>query len=213
MLLSVVSPLARKSRKRRSKSAWRRSRRSSSSINNQVSENYRNQLFSCTRHDEHAYIAAPATLTNVVGNGKDLHTPANIAEMAALSGMPADQAKRVVVIAQRQLKALQSGQRLAHQWQITWKHTERWSNPLMGWTSTADPMSNVKLSFETKEAAIAFAERNGWKFEVKAETSKTNTTPGTYLYKHNFLDKRVSFAPSCLAKYDYHVYFAVIDGC
>lgn len=113
--------------------------------------------------------------------------------MAALSGMPADQAKRVVVIAQRQLKALQSGQRLAHQWQITWKHTERWSNPLMGWTSTADPMSNVKLSFETKEAAIAFAERNGWKFEVKAATSKTNTTPGTYLYKHNFLDKRVSF--------------------
>lgn len=133
-------------------------------------------------------------MSNVVGNGKDLHTPANIAEMAALSGMPADQAKRVVVIAQRQLKALQSGQRLAHQWQITWKHTERWSNPLMGWTSTADPMSNVKLSFETKEAAIAFAERNGWKFEVKAETSKTNTTPGTYLYKHNFLDKRVSFS-------------------
>jgi NADH dehydrogenase (ubiquinone) Fe-S protein 4 len=131
-------------------------------------------------------------LTNVVGNGKDLHVPKNIAELAALSGMPADQAKRVVVIAQRQLKTLQSGQRLSHQWQITWKNTERWSNPLMGWTSTADPMSNVKLNFDTQEAAVAFANRNGWKYEIRAETSKTNTPPGTYLYKHNFLDKRVS---------------------
>jgi hypothetical protein len=111
--------------------------------------------------------------------------------MAALSGMPADQAKRVVVIAQRPLKSLQSGQRLSHQWQITWKHTERWSNPLMGWTSTADPMSNVKLNFDTKDSAIAFAERNGWKFEIENPTSKSNTPAGTYLYKHNFLDKRV----------------------
>jgi NADH dehydrogenase (ubiquinone) Fe-S protein 4 len=131
-------------------------------------------------------------LTNVVGNGKDLHVPKNIAELAALSGMPADQAKRVVVIAQRQLKTLQSGQRLSHQWQITWKNTERWSNPLMGWTSTADPMSNVKLNFDTQEAAVAFANRNGWKYEIRAETSKTNTPPGTYLYKHNFLDKRTA---------------------
>ena len=36
-------------------------------------------------------------------------------------------------------------------------------NPLMGWTSSADPMSNVRLSFDSKEEAIAFADRNGWK--------------------------------------------------
>lgn len=131
-------------------------------------------------------------MTEVVGNGKDLHIPKNIAELAVLNGMPADQAKRVVVIAQRPLKALQSGQRLSHQWQITWKQQARWSNPLMGWTSTADPMSNLKLNFETQEDAIAFAQRNGWSFEVQRETSKKNTPAGTYLYKHNFLDKRVS---------------------
>ena len=134
-------------------------------------------------------VASPTSF--VVGNGKDLHTPKNIAEMAALSGMPTEQAKRVVVIAQRQLKTLQSGQRLTHQWQITWKNTERWSNPLMGWTSTADPMTNVKLNFDTQEAAVAFAERNGWKYEVRMPTSKSVTPVGTYLYKHNFLDKRV----------------------
>ncbi|KAJ6669947.1 hypothetical protein lerEdw1_000496 [Lerista edwardsae] len=31
----------------------------------------------------------------------------------------------------------------------------------MGWASTADPLSNLLLSFSTKEDAIAFAEKNG----------------------------------------------------
>ena len=33
--------------------------------------------------------------------------------------------------------------------------------PLMGWTSSADMRSQVKLRFDTKEEAIAYAERNG----------------------------------------------------
>lgn len=88
---------------------------------------------------------SPKVITMALGSGKELHVPKNITEIAALSGMPADQANRTVVIAQRMLKSLQSGQRMSHQWQIYWKNTERWSNPLMGWTSTADPMSNVKV--------------------------------------------------------------------
>ena len=43
---------------------------------------------------------------------------------------------------------------------------ERWSNPLMGWTSTADPMSNVQLTFSTPEQAIKFCKKRGWKYEV-----------------------------------------------
>lgn len=41
----------------------------------------------------------------------------------------------------------------------------RWINPLMGWTSTADPMENVtrsSMAFNTKEDAIAFATKHGW---------------------------------------------------
>ena len=33
--------------------------------------------------------------------------------------------------------------------------------PLMGWTSSSDMRSQVKLRFDTKEEAIAYAERNG----------------------------------------------------
>lgn len=41
----------------------------------------------------------------------------------------------------------------------------RWENPLMGWTSTADPLSYVgdhALNFDSKEAALDFCQRHGW---------------------------------------------------
>lgn len=150
-----------------------------------------------------------------MGSGKELHVPKNVTEIAALSGVPADQAKRTVVITQRMNKTLQSGQKFVDQWQIYWKNTERWTNPLMGWTSSADVMSNVKvniiwdgsflsfyhtifniflqLNFDSKEAAIAFAAKNGWTYELRLPTAKTTVPAGTYLYKHNFLDKRVRY--------------------
>lgn len=64
--------------------------------------------------------AKPQSLTTALGSGKELHIPKNITEMAALSGMPSEQAKRTVLIAPRVLKSVQSGQRLANQWQIKW---------------------------------------------------------------------------------------------
>lgn len=48
------------------------------------------------------------------------------------------------------------------------RDTERWSNPLMGWTSTADPLSNAVMHFDTAEEAMRFAQRQGWPFEVRA---------------------------------------------
>ena len=44
---------------------------------------------------------------------------------------------------------------------------ERWSNPLMGWTSTADPVSNLSVSFSNPEQAIRFCKKRGWKYEVR----------------------------------------------
>ncbi|GJY25722.1 NADH dehydrogenase [ubiquinone] iron-sulfur protein 4, mitochondrial [Tanacetum coccineum] len=40
----------------------------------------------------------------------------------------------------------------------------------MGWTSTGDPYANVGeagLSFDSEEAAKAFAEKHGWEYQVK----------------------------------------------
>lgn len=44
----------------------------------------------------------------------------------------------------------------------------------MGWTSTGDPYANVGeagLTFESEEAAKAFAEKHGWDYTVCASLS------------------------------------------
>jgi ETC complex I subunit conserved region len=91
------------------------------------------------------YTAKPQTFAGLHGDGSELHVPENITEIAVLSGIPREHANRTVIIAPRMHKTLSSGDKYRHQWQITWQNNERWSNPLMGWTSNADPMSQVKV--------------------------------------------------------------------
>jgi hypothetical protein len=42
-------------------------------------------------------------------------------------------------------------------------------DPLMGWTSSGDTRQQVKLRFDTKEEAIAYAEREGLAYQVMPE--------------------------------------------
>jgi hypothetical protein len=39
--------------------------------------------------------------------------------------------------------------------------------PLMGWTESADPFTPIKLHFPDLQSAIEFAERQGWRYEVR----------------------------------------------
>jgi hypothetical protein len=39
--------------------------------------------------------------------------------------------------------------------------------PLMGWTTNGDPMRQVRLSFDTREEAVAYAEREGIPYRVE----------------------------------------------
>ena len=39
-------------------------------------------------------------------------------------------------------------------------------NPLMGWESSVDTLSEVKLEFNTKELAIEYAKKNKINFEI-----------------------------------------------
>ena len=61
---------------------------------------------------------------------------------------------------------MQSGTFTNRKYEMTWDTQERWENPLMGWGSSADPLSNMNIAFDTAEQAIAFAEKNGWKYYV-----------------------------------------------
>jgi len=42
----------------------------------------------------------------------------------------------------------------------------RWTNPLMGWYSSGDPLSQTTLTFSSKEAAIQYAEKYGFQYVV-----------------------------------------------
>ncbi|KAJ0961251.1 hypothetical protein J5N97_000797 [Dioscorea zingiberensis] len=64
----------------------------------------------------------------------------------------------------------QQGSGKVGRWKINFLSTQKWENPLMGWTSTGDPYANVgdaALSFDSEEAAKAFAEKHGWDYVVR----------------------------------------------
>ncbi|KAF4804639.1 hypothetical protein TURU_005420 [Turdus rufiventris] len=86
-------------------------------------------------------------------------------DITTLTGVPDEHIKtRKVHIFVPARNAMQSGANNTKKWKMEFDNRERWENPLMGWASTADPLSNMVLTFSTKEDAIAFAEKNGLAF-------------------------------------------------
>ncbi len=58
--------------------------------------------------------------------------------------------------------ATQSGTAKTGRWLLEYEpERPRSIEPLMGWTSSADMNAQVKLWFDTKEEAVAYAVRNG----------------------------------------------------
>ena len=55
---------------------------------------------------------------------------------------------------------MQSGTRNTKNWLLEFDSLNTGINPLMGWESSKDTMSEVKLEFSTKEQAINYAKKN-----------------------------------------------------
>jgi len=63
--------------------------------------------------------------------------------------------------------AMQSGQ-TGLGWVLDFPPAEkRVADPLMGWIGSADTQAQVRLHFETREDAIAYAEREGVAYDVE----------------------------------------------
>lgn len=63
--------------------------------------------------------------------------------------------------------AMQSGRGKTKRWLLEYEPSEpRSIEPLMGWTSSADMKSQIRLQFDTREEAVAYAERYGIAYEV-----------------------------------------------
>ncbi|MEO0546149.1 MAG: ETC complex I subunit [Pseudomonadota bacterium] len=57
--------------------------------------------------------------------------------------------------------AMQSGKGKSRQWVLQYEpSTPKQSDPLMGYTSSGDMLTQVRMTFETREDAVAYAERN-----------------------------------------------------
>ena len=63
--------------------------------------------------------------------------------------------------------AMQSGRGKLNTWLLEFTPSmARRPDPLMGWTSTKDTKTQVRLKFDNKDDAIAYAKRQGIPFQV-----------------------------------------------
>lgn len=82
--------------------------------------------------------------------------------------------------------AMQSGRAALDYWILEYEaETPRSPDPLMGWTSAEDTLPQVRLKFESREAAEAFARSEGLNFSVSKEHER-RVNPRSYLDNFKF---------------------------
>jgi hypothetical protein len=80
--------------------------------------------------------------------------------------------------------AMQSGQAKTRQWVLEFEPAmAKTPDPLMGWNSSGDMSSQVKLRFDEKEQAVAYANKHGIAFRV---TEKPELVRKAKTYAANF---------------------------
>ncbi len=85
--------------------------------------------------------------------------------------------------------AMQSGRAGSKKWVLEFEPGERRvADPLMGWIGSGDTNDQVRLTFESKEDAIAFADRNGLIYRVIEPKTRKVRPRG---YADNFAFDRV----------------------
>jgi hypothetical protein len=63
--------------------------------------------------------------------------------------------------------AMQSGKAAAKEWVLEFEGPPtRRIEPVMGWTSSDDTRTQVRMEFDSRDQAIAFAQRQGFEFRV-----------------------------------------------
>ena len=79
---------------------------------------------------------------------------------------------------------MQSGMRNTKNWLLEFDTLNTGINPLMGWESSKDTMSEVKLEFSSKDQAVNYAKKNNINYYV-VEPQKRKVIKKSY--SDNFL--------------------------
>ena len=61
---------------------------------------------------------------------------------------------------------MQSGAGNSKLWVLEFDSLDNSTNPLMGWETSQDTMSEIKLEFSTKEHAVIYAKKNNIDFYI-----------------------------------------------
>ena len=87
--------------------------------------------------------------------------------------------------------AMQSGTAKTKGWVLEFAPASaREVDPLMGWTSSSDMLQQVRLEFDTREEAVAYAQREGIAYRVE-EPAKAKARKGLS-YSDNFKFNRTA---------------------
>jgi hypothetical protein len=81
---------------------------------------------------------------------------------------------------------MQSGLGKTDKWILEFEYKNPTNNPLMGWESSDDTYSNVKLEFSTKELAINYANKKKINYEIIKPRKRKITKKS---YADNFLNQ------------------------
>ncbi len=85
--------------------------------------------------------------------------------------------------------AMQSGLAATKKWVLEFQPEQRREvEPLMGWTSSRDMRSQIRMRFPTKEEAIDYAKRNDIAYVVREPKPRKHTTKS---YADNFKFGRI----------------------
>jgi len=79
---------------------------------------------------------------------------------------------------------MQSGLSKSNKWMLEFETKNPTKNPLMGWESSSDTLTELRLFFASKELAINYAKKNKIEYEI-IESKKRKTIKKSYA--DNFL--------------------------
>jgi hypothetical protein len=80
--------------------------------------------------------------------------------------------------------AMQSGHAGSSKWVLEFEpESARRVEPLMGWTSSSDMRGQLRLRFDSQEAAVAYARRHGLMYTLEAPKDRQ---PRRKAYADNF---------------------------
>ncbi|CAB3231820.1 unnamed protein product [Arctia plantaginis] len=130
--------------------------------------------------DNETVLSLPEEARHNAALESTITVPAKV-DLTPISGVPPEHIKsRRVRIYQPAKNAMQSGTNNINHWEMEFDNRQRWENPLMGWTSSGDPLSNMKVQFRNPEEAIEHCEKNGWCWYIDTPKIEKPMKPKSY---------------------------------